>query len=78
MCWRDVLDSAVHDRFDWQQRVVRCSDNRDEIVNEVIEPIPDQGNLESLGRESHVPMDEERLNDHTQVRDEQKSVHRVR
>ena len=33
VCWRDVLDGAVHDRFDWQQSVVRCSDNRDKRVS---------------------------------------------
>ena len=35
---------SVHDRFDWQQGVMWGPDNRDEVVDEVVEPVPEQGN----------------------------------
>ena len=73
-----MLDGAVHHRFDWQQSVVRCSDNRDEVVDEVVERVPDHGHENPSTGKVTVAMDEERLNDYSKVRDEQEGVHRVR
>ena len=54
-------NGTVHRWFDWQQSVVRCSDNRDETIDEVVEPIPDHGNEEHSAGKTTVPMDAERL-----------------
>ena len=42
--------------------------------HEVVEPIPDQGNENRSAGKVTVTMDEERLNYHAQVRDEQEGV----
>ena len=61
------MDGAVHDRFDWQQGVVRCPDDRDEIIEEVVEPVSNQANENRSAGKVTVTMDEERLDDHPQV-----------
>ncbi len=55
-----------------------CPDDRDEVVDEVVESVPEQGNENRSTRKVTVAMDEERLDDHPEVRDEQEGVHRVR
>jgi len=73
-----MLDGAVHNRLDWQQGVMRRSDNRDNAFGKLVEPIPDHSNENRSTRKVTVAMDEERLDDHPRVRNEQEGVHCIR